>query len=118
MVSALTSQTNGDVVVVSFTESRILDEGTIQHIGEELEKMVDRAEWGKLLLNFSHVRFMSSAMFGKLIKLNKKCKQENTHLKLCCIPEEIMEVFKLMRLHKILDIYQDENKALIAFEKV
>ena len=118
MVSALTSQTNGDVVVVSFTESRILDEGTIQHIGEELEKMVDRAEWGKLLLNFSHVRFMSSAMFGKLIKLNKKCKSDSVRLKLCGISKDTMQVFKLMRVHKVLDIYADEKQAMIAFEKV
>ena len=117
-MSALMSQTHGKVLVVYFTESRILNQTTIQQIGAELEKMANRAEWGKLLLNFSDVRFMSSAMLGKLIKLNKKCKQENTHLKLCCIPEEIMEVFKLMRLHKIMYFYQDENKALIAFEKV
>ena len=117
-MSALMSQTNGKVLVVYFTESRILNQTTIQQIGAELEKMADRAEWGKLLLNFSDVRFMSSAMLGKLIKLNKKCKQENTHLKLCSISEEILEVFKLMRLHKIIDIYQDENRALIAFEKV
>ena len=116
-MSNLMSQTNGKVLVVYFTESRILNQTTIQQIGTELEKMADRAEWGKLLLNFSDVRFMSSAMLGKLIKLNKKCKQENTHLKLCNISKEIMEVFKLMRLNKIMDIYQDENKALIDFEK-
>ena len=117
-MSALMSQTNGDVVVVYFTESRILNESTIQHIGEELEKMADRAEWGKLLLNFSDVRFMSSAMLGKLIKLNKKCKNDDIHLKLCGISKDIMQVFKLMRLHKVLNIYADETRAMIAFEKV
>ena len=117
-MSSLMSQKNGDVLVVYFTETRILDEATIQQIGNDLEKMADRAEFGKLLLNFSDVRFMSSAMLGKLIKLNKKCKAEKTHLKLCDISKEIMEVFKLMRLHKLLDIYADETRAMIAFEKI
>jgi hypothetical protein len=40
------SQTNGKVLVVYFTESRILNQTTIQQIGAELEKMTDRAEWG------------------------------------------------------------------------
>lgn len=44
--------------------------------------MANRAEPGKLLLNFSDVRFMSSSMLGKRIKLNKKCKHEKTRLKL------------------------------------
>ena len=117
-MSDLMSQTNGDVLVVYFTESRILNEATIQQIGDDLEKMADRAEWGKLLLNFSEVRFMSSAMLGKLIKLNKKCKNDSIHLKLCGISKDIMKVFKLMRLNKVLDIYTDETRAMVAFEKV
>ena len=115
---SLMSQTNGDVLIVSFTESRILDEAIIQQIGTNLEKMANRAEHGKLLLNFNEVRFMSSAMLGQLIKLNKKCKVDKTHLKLCNISKDIMEVFILMKLNKILDVYKDETKALIAFEKV
>ena len=112
------SQMNGDVLVVYFTESRILDESTIQQIGTELEEMANRAEWGKLLLNFSDVRFMSSSMLGKLVKLHKKCKNEKTHLKLCSISKDIMQVFKLMKLNKLLDICADETRAMIAFEKM
>ena len=112
------AQFNDDVLVVYFTEARILDEATIAKIGEDLEAMVIKAsENGKLLLNFQEVRFMSSAMLGKIVKLNKKCKAEETKLKLCNISKDIMEVFTLMRLNKILDIYADESKAISAFNK-
>jgi anti-sigma B factor antagonist len=117
MPSAIMSQKNGDVLVVYFTESRILDEATIQTLGAELEQMANRAEEGKLLLNFENVRFMSSAMLGKLVSLNKKCKTEEIDLKLCSISKDIMEVFKLMRLNKLLDLRSDEDKALSAFAK-
>jgi|TARA_B100000809_G_C15124838_1_gene525768 anti-sigma B factor antagonist len=117
MPSAIMSQKNGDVLVVYFTESRILDEATIQTLGADLEQMANRAEEGKLLLNFENVRFMSSAMLGKLVSLNKKCKTEEIDLKLCSISKDIMEVFKLMRLNKLLDLRSDEDKALSAFAK-
>ena len=117
MPSAIMSQKNDDVLVVYFTESRILDEATIQTLGAELEQMANRAEEGKLLLNFENVRFMSSAMLGKLVSLNKKCKTEEIDLKLCNISKDIMEVFKLMRLNKLLDLRSDEDKALSAFAK-
>ena len=116
-MSSLMSQKNGDVLVVYFTDSRILDEATIQAIGDDLEQMANRAEDGKLLLNFENVRFMSSAMLGKLVSLNKKCKAEMIDLKLCSISKDIMEVFKLMRLHKLLDLQTDEDRALSAFAK-
>ena len=117
MPSAIMSQKNGDVLVIYFTESRILDEATIQTLGADLEQMANRAEEGKLLLNFENVRFMSSAMLGKLVSLNKKCKTEEIDLKLCSISKDIMEVFKLMRLNKLLDLRSDEDKALSAFAK-
>ena len=117
MGSGLMSQSHGDVLIVYFTESRILDEATIETMSTDLDRMIDRSEEGKLLLNFSEVRFMSSAMLGKLVRLNKRCRSDKIDLKLCNISKEIMEVFKLMRLHKLLDIHANESRALSAFEK-
>jgi anti-sigma B factor antagonist len=116
-LSTLNTQTHGDVLVVYFTDSRMLDDPRIQQIGTELTAVVERCETGKLLLNFEEVKFMSSAMLGKIMLVQKKCKQGDVKLKLCNISGDIMEVFKMMRLHKVLDIYKEEAKALSSFEK-
>src|SRR5947207_1038726 len=71
----------------------------------------------KMVLNFQGVAFMSSAMIGKVILLNKKCKTDNVNLKLSNISPNVMEVFKIMRLNKVLSIYDDEAKAIAAFDK-
>lgn len=113
----LMSQLNDDVRVFYFQETRILDEATIQQIGRELLAMAAKAESGKLLLNLEEVKFMSSAMLGKLIELNKRCKAEEIDLKLCSISPEIMEIFKMTRLNKVLDIHKNEGKALSSFRK-
>ena len=115
---ALMSQSNGDVLVVYFTDSKILDEVKIQQIADELSRLVERAAGGKLLLNFHDVRFMSSAVLGKLVQLNKRCKENRVNLKLCSIAQDIMEVFKITNLHRVFDIQPDEQRALAAFVKI
>ncbi|MCH7724856.1 MAG: STAS domain-containing protein [Planctomycetes bacterium] len=114
-VSNVRSEEKGDVLVVYFNDAKILDEAKIQQIGTELMQKVTDAASQKLLLNFLGVSFMSSAMIGKVILLNKKCKAAEVKLKICDISDNVMEVFKLMRLNKILDIQKNEEKALKKF---
>lgn len=116
-MSALRSEEIGEVLVVYFSDAKILDEAKIQQIGKELMEQAANATNKKLLLNFEAVSFMSSAMIGKLILVNKKCKTDKIALKMCNISDNVMEVFKLMRLNKILDLQADEEKALASFDK-
>jgi anti-anti-sigma factor len=116
-VSTLRTEEKGEVLTVYFTEAKILDEARITQIGKDLMEAAAKATNSKMLLNFQGVAFMSSAMIGKVILLNKKCKTDNINLKLCNISPNVMEVFKIMRLNKVLSIYDDEAKALPAFDK-
>jgi anti-sigma B factor antagonist len=106
----------GDIVVVTFLESKILDEGVIRTIGEEFKQLsTEAAAERKLLVKFSGVSFMSSAMIGQVMRLAKQCKADKVDLKLSDIAPSIMEVFKLTRLDKILSIYPNEAEAVKAF---
>jgi anti-sigma B factor antagonist len=118
-MSSLKSQEIEDVLVVYFTDAKILDEARIQQIGKELAEMAGSASSStkKMVLNFQGVQFMSSAMIGKLVLLNKKCKSSEVDLKLCQISPNVLEVFKITRLNKVFDIHPDEEKALKAFSK-
>ncbi len=115
-MNALEIREAEDVVVITFNHSKVLDEGTIRQIGEEFSNLtMEAAAERKLLLNFSNVGFMASAMIGKILILNKQCKKDRIDLKLCSICPNIMEVFNLMKLNKVLSIYDDEPSALEAF---
>ena len=116
-MSSLKSREEEGVLVVNFTDAKILDEARIQQIGTELMEMVNAAAQSKkLLLNFQGVQFMSSAMIGKLVLLNKKAKTSEIDLKFCTISANVHEVFKITRLNKVFKIYPDEEKALKAFQ--
>ncbi len=105
-----------DVVVVSFNQAKILDEPSVRQIGQEFQNLsLQAAASRKLLLDFSRVEFMSSAMIGQIMKLHKQCKQDKIRLKLCNIRPNIVEVFKITGLTKVLEIYPDGAKAIEAF---
>jgi anti-anti-sigma factor len=49
------------------------------------------------------------------VRLHNQCKREGGRLKLCGISSNIMEIFKITGLRKLLEIYPDATKALEAF---
>jgi len=114
---SLDHETKGDVLVIRFTDARILDETRIRQVGDALIELINRTDEDKVLLDFRRVEFMSSAMLGTLVRTQKKCKEYKAKLKLCGIAPQIMEVFKITRLNKLLDISADEDAALAAFGK-
>jgi len=105
-----------DVTVVQFTERKILDELSIKETGEELFELVDVHGKRRLLLNFQHVEFLSSAALGKLITLNKKIRATKGELRLCCIHPDIAEVFRITKLDKLFDLCETEEEALAKFK--
>lgn len=116
-MSSVWSQSNGEVLVVYFNDAKILDEVRINQIHADLKEMVSKAEHRKLVLNFQNVAFMSSAMIGKLILIHKQAKADQVDLKLSNISASIMEVFKIMKLNKLFQIFDDESQAVKSFEK-
>ena len=105
----------GDVTVVNFIDKKILDEQSIQTIGDQLFSLVDQENCRQMLLNFGNVEFLSSAALGKLIALHKKLQAVGGRLILCNIDPEIYEVFEITRLDKFFNIQKEEQAALQAF---
>jgi len=102
----------GEAGVVSFLTSQVLDEMNVQQLGMELNNLVDKEYLIKMVINFSKIKFLSSAVLGKLIALNKKITAQKGSLVFCNINPAIMEVFKITRLDKLITICDDEDEAL------
>jgi len=116
-MAALTTQTHEEVLLVGFTDSKILDSQRIEQVGRELQEAVPQAVHKKILLNFRGVSFMSSAMITKLVMMNKVCKAQGVALKFCEVSPNVMEVFKITKLNKLFDIQDGEEKAFASFDK-
>src|SRR5881392_1019010 len=92
------------VTIVTFNDSKIIDEAEIQEFGQELYDLVDREGRKKIVLNFANVEFLSSAALGKLIKFDNRAKHQGSALILSNIRPEIYEVFAITKLTKLFVI--------------
>lgn len=106
------------VSVVEFADRKILEELSIQEIGEELNQLVESQPGIRLLLNFKNVDHLSSAALGMLITLNKRVQAQQGALRLSDINRQIFEVFKITRLNRVFDIHDTQDEAMSGFGSV
>jgi anti-sigma B factor antagonist len=106
-----------EATIVTFTDERILEERDIMDLQESLSGIIEQAEKINLVLDFSTVKFLSSAVLGLLIRVSKKVYERDGQLRLCHINPRIYEIFKITRLTKIFDIYPDRAAAVASLAK-
>jgi anti-sigma B factor antagonist len=102
-------------IIVTFTDEKILEERDIAELQDSLNGVIEQADKINLVLDFSTVKFLSSAVLGLLIRVSKKVYEREGQLRLCNISPRIYEIFKITRLTKIFDIYPDKDAAIASF---
>jgi stage II sporulation protein AA (anti-sigma F factor antagonist) len=113
-VSHLQLEQVGEVVVARFAHERMVDETVIRPVGEELMNLVDRDGHRRVVLNFGAVHFMASAVIAQLFKLLKKLNAGGGKLKFCAIRPDLLPVFKITGLDKMVQIFDEEHAAVDA----
>lgn len=102
----------GKAAIVRFTDEKILEEKDIEALQDSVTSIIEQAERINLILDFSNVRFLSSAVLGLLIRISKRIYEHEGQLRLCNINPKIYEIFKITRLTKTFDIYNDVESAI------
>ena len=100
------------VTVAIFKDRRLLDEATIDLVGNQLYSLVDDHGYHKVVLDFNDVEYMSSSALGKLIKFHKKILAVDGSLRLCNLKPELQKIFKVLALHKIFKIDKNRDKSI------
>lgn len=114
--SSLYIHNDKGITVVEFMQVRMLDDTNISIMAAELFALVDKTLDLRILIDFSNIQYMSSVVLGKIIELHKRIAKRKGKLKLCGIGKKIFEVFKIMKLDRVLDIYKDYKRAMKSFE--
>ena len=104
-----------DVTIATFHSARLLDTAHVEAIGDELYHLVERKDRRKLILDFTDVKFLSSAMLGVLLNVHSKIGKLEGQVVLCGLRPELYKVFKISKLEKLFPSYADEAKALTVF---
>ena len=112
---SVVSYSKDGILTVCMTDARLTDEAKLEQMGADLIKQLNETTEERVILKFRNPQFMSSSMLGKLVQLQKKCKEFKVHLKLAAISPDIRQVFKITKLDKLFEIEADEAAARKAF---
>ena len=100
-----------DCVRVEFTDKHIIDEVAIRQIGNELTKLVDGLQRPRVIVSFRGVEHLSSAALGTLLTVLNRVKARDGQLRLCDIGPQILQIFEITKLNKVLRIERDVASA-------
>jgi anti-sigma B factor antagonist len=103
------------VVVATFLDAALLDEGSIRELGGQLEDAVKEKEGVNLVVDLSNVDYVASAVLGNLVKIFKIVKKNKGKMKLAGVKKSILQVFKVTKLDKMFEIQPTREKAVKSF---
>lgn len=103
----------GDIVVISVDEERM----DAHNSGDLKEQMLQLFDEGKcsLVIDLSAVRFIDSSGLGALVSGFKNASAREGSLKLCCLQPQVRSMFELTRLHRVFEIFTNQEEALSSF---
>ena len=102
------------VHVVKITQSDVLDAFEIEQLKGELEAYVASVDGPRIVLDLGLVAHLSSSALGMLVAMKSLTEGNGGGLALCSLRPELMEIFRLTRLDKVLKIHGDASSAVAA----
>ena len=100
--------------VARICDSQIVGEEYVHRAGIKLTRIVNEMREPALILDLENVKFMASAMIGKLVLLSKQCKSREICFSVCALDQNVAEAIQLTQIDKILPIYSNQDEAISA----
>ena len=106
----------GEAAIVRFrrTECLMWHLDPRQDVGKDVFALVDTDHHSLIVLDFGNpdIKWLSGAFQAILVRLHHRLFKANGVLKLCNVPEAIMEQFQVNQLVKVFKIYPNLEAAL------
>lgn len=101
-----------EVAVVQFTDEKVMDPARIEQLGKELMQLTETDDNDKVVINFSNVKFFSSAAINKLIVLEKRMRARGGQIMLSNLRPEVRDLFNLTNLDDLFRIEDEQTDAI------
>lgn len=101
-----------EATVVRFKRRTILEAAAIQAVGDQLLHLAGEEGRRLVVVNFSGVESLTSALLGELSVLHRALTASGGRLVFCCVEPFLLQVFKVVKIPDIIPIYPDEAAAL------
>jgi anti-sigma B factor antagonist len=103
-----------NVIVVKFNDIDRFNALIVEPVKEQLKSLFNKPDT-RLALNLEGIRFIDSSGFGVFLSIMKTANNSHGQFKICNIRPEVMELFKLLQLHNVFDLYDSQEECVKNF---
>ena len=111
----LKTETIQDIIVVRFDNVNRFNALIAEPVKEQLKEYFNKPKT-KLILNLDSIDFVDSTGFGVFLSIMKTANNNYGFFKICNINAEVMELFKLLQLHNVFEIYSSLEDCVESFQ--
>ena len=111
----ISQRTVRDVVILDVSGRLVFSGGETSLLRSEVGALVGSGE-RKLLVDLSHTTYIDSGGVGSLVTAYLHTVRRGGQLKVICPNERVCRVLKITHLTAVLDVFEDESRALESFE--
>lgn len=108
----LSTEEIGEVTVVSVL-TQVIDAGNADEFKTGFDSIVKESK--KIVLELSRVNFIDSSGCGSLLSCHRQTKSLGGDLKICGVQEMVRTLFDLVRMYRVIDIFNSKEEAVKAF---
>jgi len=105
----LASETIGDVEVVEVMVKN-LDADSAKQFRAEMEERLKAG--GKIVFDFAMLEFIDSSGLGAILSCLRQLNAAGGDLKLCSMSSPVRSMFELVRMHRVIEIYETRDEAV------
>ena len=105
-----------DILVVSLKETPRLNALIAEAVKEQLLEFFNKPNT-RVVFDLKGITFIDSSGFGVFLSAIKAANNNYGQFKICNVSPEVMELFKLLQLHHVFEIYDELKPCLESFNK-
>lgn len=105
-----------DVIVVSLKDTNRLNAPIAEPVKEGLLELFNKPNVS-VIFDMQGIKFIDSSGFAVFLTAMKAANNNVGQFKLCNATEDVMELFKLLQLHHVFEIYDELDSCLASFNR-
>lgn len=103
-----------NVTVVKFNDIDRFNALIVEPVKEQLKSFFNKPDT-RLALSLEGIKFIDSSGFGVFLSIMKTANSNHGQFKICTIRPEVMELFRLLQLHNVFDLYDSQEECINSF---
>lgn len=105
-----------DIIVVKLKDTNRLNALITEPVKDNLLEFFNKPNV-HLVFDLQGISFIDSSGFGVFLSALKAANNNYGQFKICNVNEEVMELFKLLQLHHVFEIYDKLEPCLASFNQ-